>query len=461
MQNRSHKIILFITCITVFMASLDVFIVNVALNNIGQSIGESSLSNLSWVLNGYAIFYASLLVPAGKLADRYGQKRGFIWGIALFTASSLGAALSGNLWLLVMFRCLQAAGGAMLTPSGLGLLLTNIPDEHKKRAVRIWASSGSLAAAAGPAVGGFLLELSWEWIFVVNIPIGILAILAALRYIPKDTPNQASRFPDLWGGILLIIAIGSLSLGLDKAPDWGWGNVYTWASFIVFAVTLLWFILQSRRHPFPIIEFSLFRSRPFTRSNVAALLINAAFALELLSVIMYLQSVWNWSTLTTGLALTIGPCLVWPSAILAQRLSKYIQINKLAALGNLLIGVGPLLFILSVQITPNYWLQVLPGWLVIGIGYGFALPIMMSSATSELPRQQASTGSAVVNMSRQIGSVLGTTLLVIALSTSSAPSLENFHIGWWIAVVLSLLGAVAALGILPKAVVSSMKPVQE
>ncbi|MFF2910836.1 MFS transporter [Paenibacillus sp. NPDC057934] len=450
MYNRSHKIILFITCITVFMASLDVFIVNVALNNIGRSIGQGSLFNLSWVLNGYAIFYAALLVPAGKLADRYGQKRGFVWGIALFTASSLGAALSGSLWLLVMFRCLQAAGGAMLTPSGLGLLLTNIPEEHKKRAVRIWASSGSLAAAAGPAVGGFLLELSWEWIFVVNIPIGILTFLAALRYIPKDKPKQASRLPDLWGGLLLIITIGSLSLGLDKGPDWGWGNVYTWGSFIVFAVALLWFILQSRRHPFPIIEFSLFRSRPFTRSSIGVALINAAFALELLSVIMYLQNVWNWSTLATGLALTLGPCLVWPSATLAQRLSRHIQINRIAAIGNLLIGAGPLLFILFAQATPNYWLQILPGWLVIGIGYGFALPIMISSATSDLPREQASTGSAVVNMSRQIGSVLGTTLLVIALSTSSAPVLGTFRNGWWIAVVLSLWGAVAALGILPK-----------
>lgn len=450
MYNRSHKIILFITCIAVFMASLDVFIVNVALNNIGQSIGQGSLSNLSWVLNGYAIFYAALLVPAGKLADRYGQKRGFIWGMTLFTASSLGAALSGNLWLLVMFRCLQAAGGAMLTPSSLGLLLTNIPDAHKKRAVRIWASSGSLAAAAGPAVGGFLLELSWEWIFVVNLPIGILALLAALRYIPKDQPNQTAGLPDLWGGLLLVIAIGSLSLGLDKGPDWGWGNIYTWGSFIIFAVTLIGFFLQSRRHPFPIIEFSLFHSGPFTRSSIAVALINLVFAIELLSVILYMQKVWGWSTLATGLAITVGPCLVWPAAMAAQRLSKVIRIHHLAAIGVLLIGAGSILFILSVQGSANYWAQIMPGWMVIGIGYGFALPTMISSATADLPPQQASTGSAVVNMARQIGSVLGTTLLVIALNASSAPSLGNFRSSWWIAGVLSLFGAAAALGILPK-----------
>lgn len=450
MLNRSPNMILFITCIAVFMATLDVFIVNVALNDIGQSMGQSSLSDLSWVLNGYAVFYAALLVPAGKLADRFGQKRWFVWGMALFTASSLGAALSGDLWLLVMFRCLQAAGGAMLTPSSLGLLLTTMPEERKKRSVRIWATSGSLAAAAGPAVGGFLLQLSWEWVFVINVPIGIAAVLAAIRYIPNVKPNRIAGFPDLRGGLLLVIAIGSLSLGMDKGQDWGWNNGYTWTSFIVFAAALSGFILQSRRHPYPIIEPSLFRSGLFARSSLVVALINATFAIELLSVILYLQNEWGWSTLATGFAITVGPCLVWPSASIAQRLSRRIRFNRLAAVGLLFIGAGPLLFILSAQSTPDFWLQILPGWLVIGIGYGLSLPAMIASATQDLPRQQASTGSAVVNMARQIGSVLGTTLLVIAMSQSSASGLEAYRDGWWIAVALSLLGAFAALGISPK-----------
>ena len=143
-------------------------------------------------------------------------------GLSLFTVSSLGAALSGDLWVLILFRCLQAVGAAILTPSSLGLLLTVMPDEQKRRAVQIWTSSGSLAAAAGPAAGGFLLELSWQWIFMINIPIGIFAVIAAFKYIPNQRTITNSGLPDLWGGLLLVASIGGLSLGLGKGTDLGW-----------------------------------------------------------------------------------------------------------------------------------------------------------------------------------------------------------------------------------------------
>lgn len=447
--DKHNKLNLFILCIAVFMASLDVFIVNVALNNIGDSFGQGSLSNLSWILNGYAILYAALLVPAGKWADRFGQKNGFVWGISLFTLSSLGAALSGVLWVLILFRCLQAIGAALLTPSSLGLVLTIMPEKQKKRAVRIWTSSGSLAAAAGPVVGGVLLEISWQWIFIINVPIGIFAVLTAIQYIPDQRSKTISGMPDLWGGLLFIVSIGALALGLGKATDWGWEHPTIWGSFILFVIALIGFITQSRKHPYPIVEFSLFRSRVFTWSNITITLVNIAFAMELLSIIMYIQNIWGWSSLATALAISAGPCMVWPSAIVGQRFSKRIPFNVVAAIGMVLIGAGSLLFALSVQGSPNYWTQVLPGWLIIGIGYGMTLPIIISSATKELASDQTATGSAIVNMFRQLGSVLGTTILVVALG-SSVRDLSAFENSWWIAAGLSLLGAFTALGLLPK-----------
>jgi MFS family permease len=156
--TQHSNIVLIILCLAVFMAGLDLFIINMALNHIGQDIGQSSLSNLSWVLNGYAIFFAALLVPAGRLVDRYGRKAGFLTGMVVFTCASVGCALSVNLWLLIMFRCIQAAGAAILTPSSLGLLLTAMPSERITSSVRIWASSSSLAGAAGPVIGGLLVN---------------------------------------------------------------------------------------------------------------------------------------------------------------------------------------------------------------------------------------------------------------------------------------------------------------
>ena len=209
-----------------FLATLDVFIVNVALKDIGREIGgsSSSLADLSWVLSAYAILYAALLVPAGRLADRFGRKGGFLLGLGLFTAASLGCALSDGLWVLVAFRCLQAAGAALLTPTSLGLLLTSTPPERRNRAVRIWAVSGSLAAASGPVVGGLLIGASWRWVFLINVPLGLAALVAAIRLIPASEPVEDRNLPDLAGGVLFATAISLLALGLVKAPEWGWGS---------------------------------------------------------------------------------------------------------------------------------------------------------------------------------------------------------------------------------------------
>src|SRR4051812_39863928 len=173
--------VLAVLSLAAFMASLDLFIVNVAFDDIGRDFGGTPLSDLSWVLNGYAIVFAALLIPLGRLADRYGRKAGFLLGLGVFTAASLACALCTDLWPLVVARLLQAAGAAALTPASLGLLLSVFPPERRVGAVRVWAATGALAAAAGPVVGGLLVEASWRWVFVVNVPVGVLALVAAVR----------------------------------------------------------------------------------------------------------------------------------------------------------------------------------------------------------------------------------------------------------------------------------------
>jgi MFS family permease len=220
-------------CLASFMATLDLFVVNVALKDIGHDFSGLGLPDLSWILNAYAIIFGALLIPAGRLADKYGRRNAFVCGLALFTAASLACALAPDLWTLVAFRCLQAAGAAVLTPASLGLVLTALPTDRVVNGVRLWAVSAALAGAAGPVVGGLLTDVSWRWIFVINIPLGLVAAADALALIPRDDHDRTTRIPDLLGSFLLVASVGAASLGLVKGPDWGWGDAKTSLCWVV------------------------------------------------------------------------------------------------------------------------------------------------------------------------------------------------------------------------------------
>src|SRR5258708_3975151 len=443
MPHAQHTtMILIILCLSVFMAGLDLFIVNVALDRIGQSMGQSSLSDLSWILNAYAIFFAAVLVPAGRLVDRYGRKAGFLVGMAIFTCASLGCAVSVNLGELVAFRCIQAIGAAVLTPSSLGLLLTSMPSERVTRSVRIWASSSSLAGVAGPVIGGLLVNANWQWVFVINLPIGIVAFVAALVYLPNPKHDTSKQIPDLPGGLLLILSIGALALGLVKAPDWGWGSSGTIMCWIITVITFGAFAFRSTRHPVPIVEPSLLKNPVFAWSNIAALLLAIAFAMQMLGIILFLQESWHWSALATGLGIAPGPCMVSLFAIVGQRLTRRFPVGIIAAIGISIIVLASILFLFTGYFPPVYAVAILPGWLLIGIGIGLAMPTIIVSATADLPRHQTATGSAVVNMSRQTGTVLGTSLLVVLLGTSASDLVNGFFHLWWLSAALLFLRAI-------------------
>jgi EmrB/QacA subfamily drug resistance transporter len=453
-QETQPGVVLAIVSVAAFVASLDLFIVNVAFDDIGRDFQGASLSDVSWVLNGYAIVYAALLVPLGRLADRFGRKAGFLGGLALFTLASAASAASPGLWWLVGFRALQAVGAAALTPTSLALLLTATPLERRARAVRTWAATGALASAAGPFVGGLLVELSWRWVFIVNVPIGVLGVLAAVRYVPDSRDTAGARRPDLIGALGLTVAIGALSLGLVRGPDWGWGSAPTVGSFVLAAALIVLFARRSITHPQPVVEPDLIRVRTFAWANVTALLYMVAFAAGLLSVILWMQSVWGYSALRSGLAVAPGPLMVPVFAAVSQRLSARVSAGRLAALGCTLFAIGGVIVLSSVGATPAYAADLLPGWLTMGIGVGFALPTILSSATVDLPAARAATGSAVVNMARQVGSVLGVSVFIAVLGSphSYRATHAAFERVWWVMAAVSLLAAVTALGMTPRRV---------
>ncbi len=444
--SQRPGLVLTVLSLAAFMASLDVFIVNVAFDDIGADFRGTTLAQLSWVLNAYAIVYAALLVPAGRIADRYGRKGGFLIGLGIFTAASAACAASDSIAFLVAFRALQAVGAALLTPASLGLVVASARPEHRARSVRIWAATGALAAAFGPVVGGLLVQASWRWVFLVNVPIGILALLAAAAWVPRSRDESVSRIPDILGALLLAVAIGALSLGLVQGPSWGWGAGRTDAAWFVAVLGLVGFVLSSRRHPVPVIEPALLRVRAFAWANATALLFAVPFAAALLTNILWMQQVWGFSALTTGFAVAPGPLMVPIFAAVAHRLSARIPIGRIVALGCLLVGVGGVITSLSVGSTPNYATSVLPGWLIGGVGVGLALPSILSSATADLPTARAATGSAVVNMNRQIGTALGVSLVIAVLGApvGYAAAHTAFQHTWWAFAAVALLAAFAA-----------------
>lgn len=435
-----------------FMASLDLFIVNVAFEDIGRDFDGVALADLSWVLNGYAIVYAALLVPLGRLADRFGRKPGFLLGLAVFTAASLACALATGPAMLVGFRALQAVGAALLTPTSLGLLVAATPPAVRARAVRTWAATGALAAAVGPAVGGVLVEASWRWVFLVNLPVGVAALLLAVRLVPDSRDPRVGPVPDLIGAAVLAAAIAALALGLVQAPECGWTSGGTLVSLAGAAVGIALFWARSLRHPAPVVEPALLRVRAFAWSNATSILFSVAFAANLLLAVLWMQQVWGYSAIRTGLAIAPGPLLVPVFAAVAQSISGRVPVGRIAAVGCLFVGAGAVLVLTSVGSSPAYVSELLPGWLLGGVGVGLALPTILSAATIDLPADRSATGSAVVNMSRQVGTVLGVSMLVALLGTASGfpEVLDSFQRVWLAVAAVSVLAALAAVGMTPR-----------
>ena len=445
--------VLVITCAGVVLASLDLFIVNVALPQIARDLKASNLGELSWVLNGYAIVYASLLVFFGRLADRYPRDRAFLLGVAVFTAASAACAASTSVGMLIGFRLIQAAGAALLTPTSLGLVLASYPAERRQGAVRAWTAVGGMSAAVGPVVGGLLVAASWRWVFLVNVPVGITALIVGWRRLPH-VPGHDSERPDPLGVVLATTGVAALTFGLVKGSDWGWGSYAIASTLAASAALLALFVLHCLRSRNPLIDPSLFRSRRFTAASLVAIFFSASFAAMLLSIVLWEQGAWGWSALRSGLAIAPGPVMVpLMSFVVAGRLIARYGPARTMALGSMAFGVGVSWWALAITVQPDYLSGVLGGMILTGIGVGLTLPTMMATAASSLPPQSFATGSAVINMIRQIGLALGVAVLVAVIGTAAghdSTALDAFRHGWWVSAAISFVGIVPALSLLPR-----------
>src|SRR5829696_1025622 len=446
MQRRWQ--VLTLVSVATFVASLDLFIVNIAFPDIRADLGGGSVGDLSWVLNAYAIVFAALLVPAGRLADRTGRRRGFLGGLAVFVAGSVLCGLAPSVTTLVAARVVQATGAAFLMPTSLALLLPEFEPRDRPAAIGIWAGVGAAAAAAGPPLGGLLVQLDWRLVFLVNLPVGLWAIARGARLLTETRDESPQGRPDWLGTALLTASVGALALGLVEAPEWGWGDTRTFAALAGSAGGLALFARRCARHPSPVVDPAMLRVRSFAMANVAAILFSAAFGAMLLSNVLFMTGVWGDSILRAGLQLAPGPALAAIFAVASSRLTNRVGQRRLAATGCTLFALGMGAVALRAGTEHDWAGSLLPGLVLTGIGVGFTLPSLSSAAASSLPPARFATGAAVLTMSRQLGIALGVAVLVAVLGTPApGQALEAFQAGWGFQVAAALLGALAGLAV--------------
>lgn len=435
-------------CGGVFLAFLDTTIVNTSFPDIRRAFAQASAADLSWVLDGYFIVLAALLVPAGGLADRLGRRRVFVAGVALFVATSVLCALAPTWELLIAARVLQGVGAAIMVPSSLALLLPLFPQERRAAGVGMWGAAAALAAAVGPPLGGLLVEVAdWRWIFIVNLPLGALVLLAAVRGLDESRDDTVTGLPDLAGTALAAASLGLLALGLVEGNTWGWASNATLGAFAAAAVLLAVVVVRSLRHPRPIVDLELLRIPSFRRGTLGTLLFAAAFFSMILGNILFLTGVWGYSVLKAGLSVAPGPLasaiVAAPAGSLADRFGHRAVIVP----GTLIYAAG-LLVLRSAGLEPDYLGTWLPGQVLIGIGIGLAFPTLGAAAAADIPPERFGVASAVTGAGRQLGAVLGTALLIAIVGTprtlvAAGHAADNAYVFGITAALLA--GAVALL----------------
>jgi EmrB/QacA subfamily drug resistance transporter len=443
-------------CVVQFMTILDIAIVNVALPSIQADLGFSQ-EDLQWVISAYALMFGGFLLLGGRLGDRLGRRRLFFAGILIFTVASLLAGLSWSEESLIIARALQGFGAAMLSPAALAILTATFAEGRERNiALGMWGATGGFGAAAGVLFGGILTDLlSWEWIFFVNIPVGIVALILTPVWVMESRDLRTKTF-DALGAVLITSSLMVLVLGITQANRWGWGSAATWTTFAISAVLLVAFLAWERGREEPLVPFSIFRVRTVLGANVTGFILGTVLFAMFLLLTLYMQLVLNMSPLETGFGYlaVAGTAIIWAnvSAVLVNR----VGVKPVLLIGMSLLSVGLLLFT-QVSVDGSYWTDLFPGFLVIGLGMPFVFVPVTIAAVAGVSHDQMGLASGLINTSQQIGGALGIAVLsAIATSTTSdaisggtaqpQALVDGFTRAFWVAAIAAAVG-VAAIAI--------------
>lgn len=421
-----------------FLAILDLFAVNVAFPALERTFTGANLADVSWVLNAYTIVLAAMLVPAGRLADDIGRKPAFLVGMTLFGLASLGCAAAPALPVLIAARVVQAVAGAILIPTSLGLALPAFAEHEHAKVMGIWTAVAAAGAGSGPVAGGLLLAVGWRWIFLINIPVVAIAVLAGRRVLPPS-PRGVRKRLDLLGAALVLLTVAGLTTVLTQAPVWGYGSAAVIGCALATVALGVLTVRHLRRASDPVISFELFRHRRFSVAISGIFLYYLAFAAMILAATLFLTGRWHYSVVAAALSIAPMPASTMTTALLSGRIVARFGARTSAALGGLALAAGCGWWALTATDHPQYLAVFLPGAILAGISTALLQPPLFGSAAT-LPPNRTSLATAALMMSRQISSALGIAVLTAILGTQA---LHGFRVAW-----LAMTGAALACAVI-------------
>jgi EmrB/QacA subfamily drug resistance transporter len=426
-----------------FVSLLDVTIVNLAVPALAADFRGASLSDLTWVITSYAIVFAALLAPLGRLADGVGRRNLYAVGLGVFTIASAGCALAPSLGWLLVARTAQGIGAAALVPTSLAIVLGEVAPEARTRAIGAWAASASLAAALGPSIGGVLVEtLGWRSIFLINVPIGVgLAVVFGAA----SAERQSGELPDLVGSALLAGGIGGVVLGISKGNDWGWSATSTVLSIGAGLTLLGAAVLRSWQHPRPGLEVGLWRNPTYAAANLVSVFFGLMLYPWLLLGILFLTDVWHYSELQAGVAMTHGAIASAVTGVVVSRRS--LSPRTCVVVGSLILAATAWVMAAVLPEDPAFLALWIPTGITCGIGIGMSSTGVSAAAAMSAPAEKFASSTGLNLTARQIGGAVGIALLAALLTHDLGTSLEDYSAAYVMCGAAALLAGVAGGGL--------------
>ena len=467
-DNDRKWLALILLCAVQFMVVLDVAIVNVALPTIQKALDFSD-ANLQWVVSAYTLTFGGFLMLGSRMADLLGRKRLFMGGLVLFSAASLACGLSQSDTQLIGFRAIQGLGAAVISPAALAILTTTFREgEERNKALGIWGAIAGMGGAVGVLLGGILTDVfSWEWIFFLNVPIGVLVILAGRRVLEESRVETLEHNFDVLGAFTVTAGLTLLVYGLVATDSHSWTSATVLASLAGAAALLLAFIGVERRAAQPLLPFSIFRLRSLTGANIVGFLLGASIFSMFFLLSLYMQQVLGYSALKAGVAYLLVAGTIVVAAGASQALVTKIGVRTVLTTGMVLLTAG-LLWFSQVSVGGSYQVNLVPGFILAGIGLGFSfVPVQIASLVG-VGHDEAGIASGLINTSQQVGGALGVAVLSTITFTrfnsylgdhvgnpqALAPHalVDGFHVAFLAGAAMALIGLIATLAFIPRQV---------
>ncbi len=458
--NTRKWIALVLLCATQFMVVLDVAIVNVALPSIQDAL-DFSQENLQWVVSAYTLTFGGFLLLGGRTADLLGRRRVFLAGLALFSAASLACGLAQTDTFLIAARAVQGVGAAVISPGALSILMTTFKEgSERNKALGIWGAIAGVGGAAGVLLGGILTDtLGWEWIFLVNVPVGVAVILLTPRFVAESRAEGATRSFDVAGAVSVTAGLALLVYALVNTDSAGWASGETIGLMALSAALIVAFVVIEMRAKAPLLPLSIFRLRSLTGANIVGLLLGAAIFSMFFFLSLYMQQVLGYSALRSGFAYLLVAITIIIAAGVSQALVTRYGSKIILAIGMALLTLG-LLWFTMIEVNGSYVTNLVPGFLLTGVGLGFAFVPVSIAALQGVQAHEAGIASGLINTSQQIGGALGIAILATIATTHTDSVMkeaggdssqltraltEGFQYAFAVGAGMALIGLIATL----------------